>query len=195
MARCRQSQVSRGGGRAWEVGLRGGGVYYVPIGSSGLFMPVQEPRPPPGNFARRLSHTCPSLEPIPGARGSFPCHPLPPPHHHHHPAPASWCRVRKSPLAGSLLDDPHGALSILPCPSRGTLKPLPSSQSAPVLPSREAKVGAVESLVGAGGPIITRSCSAASPPLSPKGWAASKALHAMKNELKAELEALEVNSA
>jgi hypothetical protein len=35
------AKASLGGERSWEVGLRGGGIYYVPIGTGGLYMPIQ----------------------------------------------------------------------------------------------------------------------------------------------------------
>ena len=48
------AKASLGGERSWEVGLRGGGIYYVPVGTGGLYMPIQvrgaspsPPTPPP----------------------------------------------------------------------------------------------------------------------------------------------------
>ena len=35
------AKASLGGERSWEVGLRGGGIYYVPVGTGGIYMPVQ----------------------------------------------------------------------------------------------------------------------------------------------------------
>ena len=35
------AKASLGGERSWEVGLRGGGIYYIPVGTGGLYMPIQ----------------------------------------------------------------------------------------------------------------------------------------------------------
>ena len=50
---------SLGGDRSWEVGLRGGGVYFIPVGTGGIYMPIQViliSRPLP----TLPTHACPS---------------------------------------------------------------------------------------------------------------------------------------
>ena len=47
-----------GGARAWEIGLRGGDTYYVPVGHAlnGLYCPVPDPAKRAKSFARVRRH-------------------------------------------------------------------------------------------------------------------------------------------
>lgn len=92
------AKASLGGERSWEVGLRGGGIYYIPVGTGGLYMPIQvwgsSPSPPlppppplhplspyPTHPTPPYTHTQPAHLPIPSS------HPLPSLSiQHHHPS-------------------------------------------------------------------------------------------------------------
>jgi len=79
------AKASLGGERSWEVGLRGGGIYYVPIGTNGLYMPVQVCTPSSPPLFRPFSLPAPGLPRLPHA----PCTPLYPPASSHPDSPAT----------------------------------------------------------------------------------------------------------